>query len=568
MKLFGRTPWTSQPQVNVGVDGGNPLAKSLAFAITPVGFRDAVRNRAVTRNGISVSANQKGLGFKAASNASAAAAFSASKLSSSGASGTGDFTVLVVANPVASATREILYTLGNGANEFYFAVNVTVGLVAQSGTVSPQTNTGGASGVAQTSGADGSFHTWIYTRIGTVGTLYRDGVVVGTNAVSTPVMWSVASADYVGGYSSANWGISKSVNLVCGWNRGLTESEAKSVSLNPWQIFQPLARSVYFGVPAAGYTYTLTADSGSFALTGQTVGLAANRILTADTQSYALTGQTAGLAFNRTLSAASGSFSLAGQDAGLSFNRVLSAESGSYALTGQDATLTYTPVGGPTYTLTADSGSFALTGQDTWLAFNRVLTADTQSYSLTGQAAGLAFNRVLVADTTSFALTGHDATLTYTTNGYTYTLSAESRSFALAGQDVGLSWSGDQTSYSAEVDLTPSKWYIKRNKKILLFNNAQEADAFLEAEEQAEQAVKEAQKTSRRARKRLRDKLVAVEPIQTVDVDQLAQAVERFSIPVDLPKLLAQMDYDKVMKTIAIAADLADEEDIEMLLLM
>ena len=320
-------------------------------------------------------------------------------------------------------------------------------------------------------------------------------------------------------------------------------------------------------VVAGGDTYTLTADSGSFALTGQTVGLAFNRILTAGTQSYALTGQDAGLAFNRMLSAASGSFILAGHDAGLAFNRVLSAANGSYALAGQDATLTYTPISGATYTLGASSGSFALTGQDTGLAFNRVLAADTQGYSLAGQAAGLAFNRVLVADTTSFALTGQDATLTYTTNGYTYTLSAESGSFALDGQDVGLSWSGDQTSYAAEVDLTPSKWYIKRNKKILLFNNAQEADAFIEAEEAAGQAIHEAQKTSRRARKRLRDKIITVEPAQTVDVDQLAQAVERFSIPVDLPYLLAQQDFDSVMQIMAMAMEMQDEEDIELLLL-
>lgn len=126
---------------------------------------------------------------------------------------------------------------------------------------------------------------------------------------------------------------------------------------------------------------------------------------------------------------------------------------------------------------------------------------------------------------------------------------------------------GGQTTYAGEIDLTPRKWYIRRNKKILLFNTAQEADAFLEAEELAEQAVHAAQKTSRRARKRLRDKIITVEPIQTVDVDQLAQAVEHFSIPVDLPYLLAQQDFERVMQILALAADMQDEEDVELLLL-
>lgn len=137
--------------------------------------------------------------------------------------------------------------------------------------------------------------------------------------------------------------------------------------------------------------------------------------------------------------------------------------------------------------------------------------------------------------------------------------------------DVRVSWvcldtaSSDQTTYSAEIVLKP--WYIRRKKKIMLFNTAQEADAFIAAEEQAEQAIQEAQKTSRRARKRLRDKIITVEPIQTVDVDQLAQAVERFSIPVDLPYLLAQQDFERVMQILALARDMQDEEDVELLLL-
>ena len=196
----------------------------------------------------------------------------------------------------------------------------------------------------------------------------------------------------------------------------IADAILEKLTAEPGQLFAPLSRTIWVPAAAGGATYTLTAASGSFALTGQD----------------------AGLAFNRTLAAASGSFALTGQDAGLAFNRVLSAANGSYALDGQDVTLTYTPISGATYTLGAASGSFALTGQDTGLAFNRVLTADTQSYSLSGDVAGLAFNRVLAADTVSYALTGQDVTLTYTSNGFTYTLTAESGSFEVTGQDASL----------------------------------------------------------------------------------------------------------------------------------
>lgn len=169
------------------------------------------------------------------------------------------------------------------------------------------------------------------------------------------------------------------------------------------------------GEPAAagGPTYTLTADSAS----------------------YALTGQAATLAFNRAMVAASAAYTLTGQDAGLRFNRVLAADTTAYTLTGQNVTLTYTPIGGPTYTLAADTASYALTGQDTGLLFNRVLTADTTAYALTGQAVGLSRGYTLTADTAAYSLTGDAASFVYNR-----VLAADSASYALTGQDVTLTY--------------------------------------------------------------------------------------------------------------------------------
>ena len=140
-----------------------------------------------------------------------------------------------------------------------------------------------------------------------------------------------------------------------------------------------------------------------------------------------------------------------------------------------------------------------------------------------------------------------------------------SSAFAVAAFSVAAFAFDAVKNFSAAIVLNP--WYVKRKKRIYVFNSAQEADAYLAAEAEAEAAVAKAQKTSRRARKRLRDKIITVEPIQTVDVDQLAQAVEHFSIPVDLPYLLAQQDFDRVMQILALAADMQDEEDVELLLL-
>lgn len=114
---------------------------------------------------------------------------------------------------------------------------------------------------------------------------------------------------------------------------------------------------------SSGTAYTLTADAGSFALTGQDAEFLIGRILTADAGSFSLTGQDANLNIGRVLTADAGEFLLTGQDATLSVGRVLTADAGAFVLDGQDATLTVT-TGGTAYTLTADAGEFLLDGQD------------------------------------------------------------------------------------------------------------------------------------------------------------------------------------------------------------
>lgn len=80
---------------------------------------------------------------------------------------------------------------------------------------------------------------------------------------------------------------------------------------------------------------------------------------------YTLTGQSAGLAAQRTLQAAQGAYALTGQDIGLSRTTPMAAESGNYALTGQDLGLAVTnPL------LPAQYGVYTLNGQDVGLAWS------------------------------------------------------------------------------------------------------------------------------------------------------------------------------------------------------
>lgn len=102
---------------------------------------------------------------------------------------------------------------------------------------------------------------------------------------------------------------------------------------------------------AAGPTYTLGTDSGSFSLAGQDVLLPASRLLSLDNVAFTLSGQQVDLLASRLITADHAAFSLTGQSADLIAARLLTADHGSFTLLGQEVGLQYgdqvTAVGRP-----------------------------------------------------------------------------------------------------------------------------------------------------------------------------------------------------------------------------
>lgn len=227
---------------------------------------------------------------------------------------------------------------------------------------------------------------------------------------------------------------------------------------------------------ASGPTYTLTADAGSYTVTGQaatlaasrqlaldvgsytvtgnSAGLLASRLLNLDTGNYTLTGNDAGIIVGRLLSAGSGSYTVTGNDAGLIVSRLLSAGAGSYTITGYDVTLTYNPAGGPTYTLALDAGSYAVTGRDAGLIASRLLTADTGSYALAGGDVTMLAHRLLSAAAGSYTLTGGDVAMLVSR-----ILGTDAGSYTVTGHPVTFSYSNEVLQiYTADViiNITPT----------------------------------------------------------------------------------------------------------------
>lgn len=113
-------------------------------------------------------------------------------------------------------------------------------------------------------------------------------------------------------------------------------------------------------------------------------------------------------------------------------------------------------------------------------------------------------------------------------------------------------------NWLAEVELRrpARRWYVRKGKRVILFDTPEQADAFIAADQPAKK---------KKARKKV--PIVVQAPEQTVDLDAITAMVERLSMPVDMPALIVQQDWARIVQIMEIAQEMQDEEDIEMLLL-
>ena len=181
-----------------------------------------------------------------------------------------------------------------------------------------------------------------------------------------------------------------------------------------------------------GGAFTLTADSGSYSVTGTASSLILGALLTGASGSYAYTGTDASLITGYGLQADSGSYTYTGAAATLLADKILAASTGSYTYTGTPASLTRDG------TLSADTGAYTYTGTAAALTFasagSFTLTALTGAYSVSGTNADLLRAATLGADSGAYSYTG--AAVDFATG---YGLTAESGSYSYAGTDVTFS---------------------------------------------------------------------------------------------------------------------------------
>lgn len=225
--------------------------------------------------------------------------------------------------------------------------------------------------------------------------------------------------------------------------------------------------------------YTITADPGSYTLTGTNVGTLSGRACVADPGSYAVTGTDAALRYSKGVSAdpgsyvitgtaaallpqsVPGSYAITGTNAALIYNRFITADAGSYAVVGTDAALTrqgkitadpgvYNTTGVDAalvfegvgdFQIVAESGAYAITGTDAALRSPRSVVIDPGIYLVTGTATGLLATRMATAVSGAYALTGTDAALRFGVPG-NYEIDAVPGAYLVSGRPVDMRYGG------------------------------------------------------------------------------------------------------------------------------
>jgi hypothetical protein len=345
MAIIRQIPWTEQPQGSVGVDWSNPLLAGAEFVRLGSQIFWNPTNVALTRVG-----------------------------------GSSDTITLLGRAQIISDTQyeSYPYPVANGGTGPWTLAGLFVpldGLNSQFAAYVGMAEAPGSTTYDRCIRSESGFFWTAYLFDGAVKNAKTtvqpaqgrvDCVIATTDASSILVCsangieasTAVSSGGFAG-YTSAEICIGKANNsstslagipLLVRTGRYWTPAQRKSFTENPWQLFAPRVQRIWAPVATSG-AYSITAQPGSYAVSGQSSTITRSRLITASAGAYTYTGQTATISYTPagayTLTAQAGAYAVTGQSATLERSRVLNASAGSYLITGRSATITYSGAPAP-----------------------------------------------------------------------------------------------------------------------------------------------------------------------------------------------------------------------------
>jgi hypothetical protein len=283
--------------------------------------------------------------------------------------------------------------------------------------------------------------------------------------------------------------------------------------------------------------------------------------LTCDTGIYFVFGSDALADFEVT--AEQGSYTVTGQDATLLKTTIMQAETGTYTVSGQDALF---EIGGTDRVMPAEYGTYAITGNDATLAPAYALSCEHGFYALLGQAASLVYappaTYSLLCEAGSYTHTGNDANLDarrlYAEYG-TYEVSGFSVRGLPRSNAAGRSspWKRPRKKYTVEID-----------GEVFTVESREEAAALLaKAREAAEEAAATAIDRATKAEKRPTRKVLA-DARKSLQAPGITASGDLANDAAAMQQEIAGL-YRSALTTVEIAALMRrEEEDEETALLM
>lgn len=563
--------WTSQPQYPVDIDRSNPLGAKVVYASTLAG-------------GYAYDSVAKKLGVNTAAVPKATPRGRALNFNGSSAYITLPTTNLVSGYPITvscwfektTSVSQVIYSLnGSGYNAIagYTPGNLNLSI---NGSSNP-----GNLGYPFASIPAGWNHLVVVHYSGSF-TMYLNGADVtsltkGSENWGQPAAGNHSIGQRLGGVS-ARW-FNGGIQDFVVFRGALSAAEALQLYQAGYQIFQPPQRRIF--VASAGGAAALAGNAAAQAsatgslTTAIQIAAAALSISTASaalSTAIPLSGAAASVASSNgsltaqiSLSAAALAQAIA--SAGLSSGIILTANAVAQAAAqGTLSTL---------ISLIANaqgiaSASASLTAGSSGLSADAQATA-TASASLTAQirlSAAAVSQATATADLTTGAIpfTATALSIASASGALTTAINLAAGAVAVATVTATLF---EQTTGRLGGFEYGSKVYIKRNKKIYIFDSVEEADSYIEAESKVEEIVQQSNKTSRLARKRAREKahkLLSIEPVESVDIPALKTLVSQLQTDFELPQWIARQDWQRVVEIYNQAMEMQDEEDLLLIL--
>lgn len=247
------------------------------------------------------------------------------------------------------------------------------------------------------------------------------------------------------------------------------------------------------------------------------------------------------------------------------------SEVGSDTATGSgvvvvQGTSAVTESGTDTAAMTGDvfiAGTLAATeaGADTASISGDVFVSGALAASEVGQDSAALSGDVLVAGDLAVTESGQDVFAGSSSGGSSGDMAAvESGADGFAADGSALSVAANRAGFEMS-----SRVYIKRGRKIHIFDTVEDADAWEAAEAAAQEAIAKAK--TRTAKRRIVRKVEAAIEHEVLRLDLLDALVARFNLKLDLPSIEARQDWAEYVRIAMLARELEDEEEMETLLL-